>query len=98
MTVWRTYSFVRKKCFIFLSPSRDREKDLFIFLLNSNSGVTRKYFMLPVGFCRIQVIYSVIKVGDGESQERVWFVLIMMLGRALRLFLQVPKSRAYLLT
>lgn len=34
--------------------------------------------------------------GGVSSQERLWFVLIMMLGKALRLFLQVPKSRAYL--
>lgn len=32
-----------------------------------------------------------------QSHDRLWVVLIMILGRALRLFLQDPKSQAYLL-
>lgn len=42
-------------------------------------------------------IYSVATVARGGSQERLWFVLIMMLGKALRLFLQAPRSRVHLL-
>lgn len=45
------------------------------------------------------VIYSVAAaaVARGGSQERLWLVLIMMLGKALRRFLQAPRSRVHLL-
>lgn len=50
-------------------------------------------------FCRGggRFIYSVATVARGGSQERLWFVLIMMLGKALRRFLQAPRSRVHLL-
>lgn len=45
------------------------------------------------------VIYSVAAAAAarGGSQERLWLVLIMMLGKALRRFLQAPRSRVHLL-
>ncbi len=43
------------------------------------------------------IIYIRDVLIKAQSHDRLWVVLIMILGRALRLFLQDPKSQAYLL-
>lgn len=92
---------LKKKCYVFLLPLQDFEKAFFFHrnLRSCYSAVAQKCFLLSVCFCRsIGEGYLQCYKGGGmvKSQERVWFVLIMMLGKALRLFLQVPKSRVYL--
>lgn len=50
-------------------------------------------FLQPGGF---RFIYSGATAERARPQERLWLALIMMLGKALRLFLQAPRSRVHL--